>query len=227
MKSEIGVVVTGSQRPDQLDVDALGKFSVATIHEAMGREGLLRPYVRPIYQGAKVCGPAVTVLTQPGDNWMLHVAAEQIRHGDVVVVGCTSDNTDGMFGDLLATLYRARGAQGLVIDAGVRDVSDLIAMQFPVFPRTISARGTVKSTLGSVNVPIVCAGQIVEPCDIVIGDDDGVVVVSASRAKDVVAACVAREEKESKLRERFGNGELGLDIFGMRETLKKAGLRYL
>jgi 4-hydroxy-4-methyl-2-oxoglutarate aldolase len=227
MKCEIGVVVTEFQRPDQADVEALTKFGVATIHEAMGRDGLLRPHIRSVYRGAKVCGSAVTVLVQPGDNWMLHVAAEQIRPGDVVVVGCTTDNTDGMFGDLLATLYRALGAQGLVIDAGVRDVSDLIAMQFPVFTRTVSARGTVKSTLGSVNVPIVCAGQIVEPGDIVIGDDDGVVAVPASRAKNIVTACIAREEKESRLRERFGNGELGLDIFGMRETLKKAGLRYL
>jgi 4-hydroxy-4-methyl-2-oxoglutarate aldolase len=200
---------------------------VATIHEAQGRTGLLKPWMRPVYPGATVWGSAVTVLAQPGDNWMLHVAAEMIEPGDVVVVALTTDSEDGMFGDLLATSYRAQGGRGLVIDAGVRDVRTLAQMQFPVWSRAINARGTVKATLGSVNVPVVCAGMLVEPGDVIVADDDGVVVVPRERAAAVAAAADAREKKEEATRKRLAEGELGLDIYGMRDTLAKAGLEYL
>lgn len=223
---KLGVAVRTIERADAGAVEALSRFGVATIHEAQGRAGLMKPYMRPIYTGAAVAGTAVTVLVQPGDNWMLHVVAEMIRPGDVVVAACTADNADGMFGELLATSYVAQGGKGLVLDAGVRDVAAISAMKFPVWSRAIHARGTVKSSLGSVNVPVVCAGMLVEPGDVVVGDDDGVVVVSKRRAAAVAEASAAREAKEDTARKRLAAGELTLDVHGMREALAKAGLKY-
>lgn len=223
---ETGIAVRSIERADAEAVGKLARFGVATVHEAQGRTGLLRPSLRPIYAGAAACGTAVTVLAQPGDNWMLHVVAELIQPGDIVVVGLTTDNDDGMFGDLLATSFRARGAVGLVIDAGVRDVATLTGMKFPVWSRAVCARGTVKATLGSVNVPIVCAGMLVQPGDAVVADDDGVVVVPRERVAAVAEAAAAREHKEEATRRRLAAGELGLDIYGMREPLAKAGLVY-
>jgi len=225
--NNLGIVVRQPPRADAAAVAALAKFGVATIHEAMGRTGLAQPVLQPAWAGAHLCGTAVTVLAQPGDNWMLHVAAEQVREGDVVVVACTAQNTDGLFGELLATSFRARGAVGLVTETGIRDVKELTAMQFPAFARAFSARGTVKATIGSVNVPVVCAGALVHPGDVVAADDDGVVVVPRAIAAEVAAACAAREEKEATNRARFVKGELGLDIYGMRESLTRAGLRYV
>lgn len=225
--NDLGVVKRNIDRANKAAVEKLSRYGVATIHEAMGRVGLMHPYMRPIYAGAHMCGTAVTVLLQPGDNWMLHVAAEQVQPGDVVVAACTVDNTDGFFGDLLATSYRARGAKGLVIDGGVRDVADLTEMQFPVFSRAISARGTVKATLGSVNIPVVCAGATVNPGDVVVADMDGVVIVPARFAQQAADAAEAREANEADKREKLAQGVLGLDMYKMREPLAKAGLRYI
>ena len=225
--NDLGIVKRNIVRADKAAVDRLSRYGVATIHEAMGRVGLMQPYMRPIYAGAHMCGTAVTVLLQPGDNWMMHVAAEQIQPGDVVVAACTVDNTDGFFGDLLATSFRARGAKGLVIDGGVRDVTDLTEMQFPVFSRAISARGTVKATLGSVNIPVVCAGATVNPGDVVVADMDGVVVVPAGIAHQAADAAEAREANEADKREKLAAGVLGLDMYKMREPLAKAGLKYI
>jgi 4-hydroxy-4-methyl-2-oxoglutarate aldolase len=225
--NDLGIVKRNIDRANKAAVEKLSRYGVATIHEAMGRVGLMHPYMRPIYAGAHICGTAVTVLLQPGDNWMLHVAAEQVQPGDVVVAACTVDNTDGFFGDLLATSYRARGAKGLVIDGGVRDVTDLTEMQFPVFSRAISARGTVKATLGSVNIPVVCAGATVNPGDVVVADMDGVVIVPASIAQQAADAAEAREANEADKREKLAQGVLGLDMYKMREPLAKAGLKYI
>ncbi|EME71644.1 hypothetical protein H261_01891 [Paramagnetospirillum caucaseum] len=225
--NNLGIVKRNIVRADKVAVERLSKFGVATIHEAMGRVGLMKPTMRPIYTGAHLCGTAVTVLLHPGDNWMMHVAAEQVQPGDVVVAAITADCTDGFFGDLLATSFRARGAVGLVIDAGVRDVKDLTAMGFPVFSTAISAKGTIKATLGSVNIPVICAGALVNPGDVVVADDDGVVVVPAAIAQQAADAAQAREDNETAKRRRLAAGELGLDMYKMREALEKAGLKYV
>src|SRR5271168_1803812 len=226
MIGQSGIAVTNVGRADAVSVAELAKYGVATVHEAMGRVGLLASYLRPIYPGAKACGTAVTVFAHPGDNWMLHVAAEMLQNGDVAVLGTSSANTDGMFGDLLATSFRARGAVGLVTDTGCRDVAHLQEMGFPVWSRAIHAKGTVKATVGSVNTPILCAGALVHAGDVIVADDDGVVVVPRMQAAKVAAAAAAREANETGKRKRLAAGELGLDLYGMREPLAKAGLKY-
>jgi 4-hydroxy-4-methyl-2-oxoglutarate aldolase len=226
MIGQSGLAVRNVTRADAASVAELAKHGVATVHEAMGRMGLMQPYMRPIYAGAKACGTAITILAHPGDNWMLHVAAEMLKPGDIAVLGTSADNTDGMFGDLLATSFRARGAVGLVIDAGCRDAAELRGMGFPVWSKAVHAKGTVKATVGSVNTPIICAGALVHPGDVVVADDDGVVIVPKLQAARVAAAAAAREAKEAGTRKRLASGELGLDVYGMREPLAKAGLKY-
>jgi 4-hydroxy-4-methyl-2-oxoglutarate aldolase len=220
------VIVRSDTAPDQGAVAELGRLGVATAHECMGRRGLIGPHLRPIYPGAVIAGRAVTVLTQAGDNLMLHAAVEQCQPGDVVVVATVSPSTDGMFGELLATAFRARGVVGLVIDAGVRDVADLTSMGFPVWSKAISAQGTVKATAGSVNVPVVIGGQLVRPGDVVVADDDGVLIVPRDQAKEVAAASFRRAEDEEAKRELFRNGTLSLDLYNLRDVLFRLGVTY-
>lgn len=221
------VAIRNIERSPMNTLSTCSPFGVATIHEAQGRVGLLKPYIQSIYPKARACGNAVTVLAQPGDNWMLHVAIELCQPGDILVVACTTDNTDGMFGDLLATSAKSKGVRALVIDAGVRDIDELQDLEFPVWSRAISAKGTVKNTLGAVNVPVICAGQFIHPGDLIVADSDGVVVVERANVDHVLVAAQQREDNEEQKREQLASGILGLDIYNMRDRLESEGLVYL
>jgi 4-hydroxy-4-methyl-2-oxoglutarate aldolase len=223
----MSTVVRNIHRADAGVIATLERLGASTVHEAQGRTGLMQPYMRPVWRGSRVAGSAVTVLCPPGDNWMIHVACEVLQKGDILVVACTSENSDGAFGDLLATSYKARGAKGIILDVGCRDAAEIAEMKFPVWSRAISARGTVKATLGSVNVPVVCAGVAVKPGDIIVADDDGVVVVNRKQASEVARAGEDREKKEAANRARLQKGELSLDIYEMRKALAEKGLKYV
>jgi len=222
-----GMVVRNIRRADPALIASLGRLGVATVHEAQGRTGLMHPYMRPLWRGARIAGSAVTALCHPGDNWMIHVAVEMLAPGDVLVVACSSESTDGAFGELLATSLKARGAKGVVLDMGCRDAHEISEMRFPLWSRAISAKGTVKATIGSVNVPVVCAGAQIQPGDVVVADDDGVVIVPRANAEAVVRASEEREKKEAQSRARLEKGELGLDLYGMRKALEDKGLKYI
>jgi len=220
-------VVRNIHRADAGAIATLERLGVSTVHEAQGRTGLMQPYMRPLWRGARIAGSAVTALCHPGDNWMIHVACDVLKKGDILVVACSSENTDGGFGDLLATSLKALGAKGVVLDLGCRDAAEISEMKFPLWSRAISAKGTVKASIGSVNVPVVCAGVNVKPGDVIVADDDGVVVVERKRALEVAKAGEEREKKEAVSRARLQKGELGLDIYSMRKQLEEKGLKYI